>query len=58
MLAKDYKLGAKKFFKLAEPEFSWQQKTLGYRERSGREEQSEERHLCTIYTLKPKKCSA
>lgn len=58
MLAKDYKLGAKKFFKLAEPEFSWQQKTLGYRERSGGDEPGEERHLCTIYTLTPKKCSA
>jgi predicted nicotinamide N-methyase len=58
MLAKDYKLGARKFFKLAEPEFSWQQKTLGYRERSDSNDGSEERHLCSIFTLRPKKCSA
>ncbi len=58
MLAKDYKLAAKKFFKLAGPEFSWQEKTLGYREQSSRGDNSEDRHLCTIYTLIPRKCSA
>lgn len=53
VLAKGYKLKAKKFFKLAEKEFDIQEKLIGYKEKSPTTGE-EERHLCQIYRLAPK----
>ncbi len=55
LLAKDYKISAKKFFKLAQDEFYIQENTLGFKERVQDNNSLPERHLCHIYKLKPKK---
>ncbi len=52
VLARDYRIGAKTFFRLVQKEFSVQEKTLGYRKTSG-SESDEDRHLCAITRLRP-----
>jgi predicted nicotinamide N-methyase len=54
VLARDYRIGAKAFFRAAKREFSIQEKTLGYRETSQSEGEGE-RHLCAITRLRPLK---
>ncbi len=51
ILAKDYHIKAKKFFKLAEEHFNIQQRYIGYKEIEG---DSGEKHLCSIITLTKK----
>jgi len=52
VLARDYRIGAKAFFRAAREQFSIQEKTLGYRETTDSPGQGE-RHLCAITRLRP-----
>jgi len=52
ILAKDYHLKAKKFFKLADEYFAIQEKIIGYREKDNKKG---ERHLCSILKLSKKR---
>ena len=51
ILAKDYHLKAKKFYKLAQEHFVIQEKVIGYKEKDN---EKGERHLCTILRLSKK----
>ena len=57
ILAKDFRRGAKKFFRLAPKEFKIAEKTIGYRQESEDRSQAE-RFLCTIYRLHPRRVAA
>jgi 2-polyprenyl-3-methyl-5-hydroxy-6-metoxy-1,4-benzoquinol methylase len=55
VLAKSYKLKARRFFSMAGRDFDIQEKVIGYKEaQSGNDAQSE-RHLAQIFRMKPKK---
>ncbi len=55
LLAKSYKLKAKRFFSLAARDFDIQEKVLGYKASESPSTPGEDRHLAQIYRLKPKK---
>ncbi len=56
ILGKNYKRKAARFFKLAARDFLFSEKTIGCKTRdAGSGEEDVERHLCTIYRLKPRK---
>lgn len=55
VLAKEYTRKAAKFFNLAEREFDIKSQNIGYK--SDDQAEGGEKHLCTIYRLRPKKTS-
>ncbi|MFP4314858.1 MAG: class I SAM-dependent methyltransferase [Desulfovibrionales bacterium] len=59
ILSKNYKLKAKKFFSLAEKEFAIKTQTIGYKERTEKEQSAApEKHLSQIIRMRPKRvCS-
>jgi len=55
VLAKNYKLKARRFFTLAGRDFDIQEKVIGYKESQSANKAESDRHLAQIFRMKPKK---
>ncbi|MCF8103981.1 MAG: methyltransferase [Desulfohalobiaceae bacterium] len=55
ILAKNYRLKARQFFKMAQKEFDIQERVIGYKEQSIGNEAEKDKHLSQIYRMRPRK---